>query len=509
MADDEPVAHERPGKPSLAKLGVSTGLGMTASQAYNLLTALAVAHLVNAAGQGRFMLFVSLTVVASQLSRLGLNEALPYLLPKYELDHVGRQRALSLEALAGAMVLSVLAGGAFYLGANWIDGSLISIEGFDHELRLLVLSIPLMTAMSMGNSVLRGLHRSDLRSVALYHINTGGMLLACAVVFALSLTSLDSLYAARIVVFGVAAAFAVGAAFAKLPSQHEPLDSAARRQLWGFGGLMVLAGVFTYLVQQPLVDLMVVAHYADAATVGVYAVASKISVFVIFVPTALDIVLGPSLARAVAAQDDKRVAHEFRRGAEWMALAGVGFAGLSIVLREPLLGVFGQVYRGGTDVLIILVVSRLAIAFLGPVTPLVLAVGAVKQQFWLTAFSGALFFATVWPLAIAAGAEGVALATGLTLASLQVGRYLLCRRHRPGLRLPATLVRIGSAGALGTVAGLGAAALPLSTTMLPLVSAAVFVAVFAGGGYLLGLTNMLTAMLGTMRRQLLGRGRAA
>jgi O-antigen/teichoic acid export membrane protein len=190
-----------------------------------------------------------------------------------------------------------------------------------------------------------------------------------------------------------------------------------------------------------------------------------------------------------------------QRVSYWNLAVALPILGSMIVLREPLLALFGRGYEAGATALVILAVGQLILNAAGPLTAVINLSGHPR----VTLFDNALVFGANLALCIILvpryGMAGAATSTLVALCSvtlLQVGQVARLFRIHP---FRDDQLRCLAAGAVAAVATAAVALLPWPSSLLEVVvGGAVFLAVYGAGIVVLGVRQET--------RELFERGRA-
>ncbi|HEV2594480.1 MAG TPA: lipopolysaccharide biosynthesis protein [Sphingomicrobium sp.] len=110
------------------------------------------------------------------------------------------------------------------------------------------------------------------------------------------------------------------------------------------------------------IDLAVLGAFMPAAFVGIYYVAQQVATIPAKLKTSFEPVLGPAIARKIAAGDRVSVAKQVRQVTYWIIAAQLGIAlALGIPGRE-VMGLVGSGFTGGTAMLAFLLVAEVIAA---------------------------------------------------------------------------------------------------------------------------------------------------
>jgi len=99
------------------------------------------------------------------------------------------------------------------------------------------------------------------------------------------------------------------------------------------------------------VDLAVLGAFMPAAFVGIYYVAQQVATLPAKLKTSFEPVLGPAIARRIAAGDRAAVAQQVRQVTYWIIAAQVGIALALAIPGRAVMGLVGAGFTGGTATL--------------------------------------------------------------------------------------------------------------------------------------------------------------
>lgn len=382
-----------------------------------------VARGLGPAGQGRFQLLISITVFTVGFAKLGLDEGVAYLLAKYKVNFPQKVFTLIVYALSLTTAVSLALGAFFFFSADLLERVLFKLPGFAFDLRYAPLLFPVMMLMLMGMAVLRGLGRSDLRAYV-YYYGVGGSFLLLLLAFYPSGLSNAETYLARTVSFALGAVLSLLIIGRTVRPGRRSLTRRDLRELHTFSGYLIFVSMFQYVVEQPLVDLVLVSRVSSAETVGIYSVASRAAVLVGIVTTAMTVVMAPVLAEYVANNDEEGLIKQYTLASEWMARLSL-FAGIALLLmRNELLGLFGSDYQEGMVYLVVFLLAQTCVGLLGLNTPILLASGYAWLELLFTGLASILMVVLGLLLGRTLGPLGIAFSTGTSIFLLAAMRRL-------------------------------------------------------------------------------------
>jgi len=415
-------------------------------------------------------------------AKMGLDEGVVYLIPKYEALKPDRVSALIAYSLGTTLLISLALGGLFYTSSAYLERYVFGLEGVATDLKFSVWLMPATMLLLMTASVLRGLGRSDERAYVYYYL-VGFSFLASVAIFSLSGLTMTGAFIARAGSFAFGAIAGVALIMRAVKPGEWRMDREEVSEIHAFSGLLIFAGLFQYVVEQPLADLVIVARVASAEEVGIYSVAARVGALVAISANALNIVVAPALASSVASENAGKLVNQYVRASEWMARLSL-FSGIGLILmRKEMLGLFGNEYRAGEGLLVILLAGQILTGLLGLNSPLLLASGNARTELILTGLFAVAMISGGVLMGRSFGVTGVALATALSAAMLAIARRIACARMLERLnfaaRLEKRMARILLTGLLAGGAGyLVQVMAPGSNITRTVLAEAVFTCVF-------------------------------
>lgn len=404
-----------------------TGLGMVVFQVFAFVSGILIARGLGPEGQGKFQLLTSTTILVASFAKLGLDEGLAYLLSKYRVNAPQKLFSIVIYVLSLTTAIGVTLGIVFFLSADFLERFLFRLPGFALDLRFALVLIPVTMLLFMGTATLRGLGRSDLRAYVYYYAVGGTFVLLLLVLYPSGLNNSDA-YLARIASFGLGTLLSLVIIGRSVKRGRWSLSMEDLRKLHTFSGYLIMAGAFQYIIEQPLIDLILVGRVGSAEEVGIYSVAARASALVAMGTMAMTVVMAPVLAEYVARRDSEGLMRQYAFASEWMARLSM-FAGISLLLlRDELLGLFGSEYSSGVEFLVILLVAQVTVGLMGLNAPLLLAADYAWVELVLTSIAASTMLIFGILLGGQLGAKGIAIAAASAIVLLSVGRRVACGR---------------------------------------------------------------------------------
>ncbi|WP_165423556.1 oligosaccharide flippase family protein [Ktedonosporobacter rubrisoli] len=293
-------------------------------------------------------------------------------------------------------------------------------------------------------------------------------------------------------------------------AQEEP-ERYETKQWLGFAVPNFLTNT-TDLVLDSVDTLLLASFNISSIALGQYAAAQKISGFIGMPLQALNTMFAPTIAELHAKGEQKKLEEMFKVVTKWAITFSLPIFGVAVLFASSLLSIQGQKFTEAWPLVIAFSAGNMVNVGTGSVGYMLMMTGHQKASFFNSLATFVLNLVLGWFLAGRYGAMGVAAATGLSLAVVNILRLLQVRfllKMQP-YRWD-TLKPIGAwiAGALVTGGGLLLLqhfsvrvmlfkwALPVQLGLVP-----VFLAVYAGLLFLMGVSPEDAIVLNAVRKKL-------
>ena len=449
---------DRPGTRSVARGGLANMAGSALAGGTGVLVTWIVARSLGAEQAGAFFAATAAFVLAGGVAKLGTQTGLVY--------WPARLRATGRDHLLGACLrtglLPVLGLSVLIAVALWVAAPTLA-PGATHTagLRVLAVFLPgqaltdaLLTA-TRGYRAMRPTVLFDrvLRSaLQLLLVATAGVV---ALWTAASLPVFALAWAAPYLPVAVLSAYALRkihrAGRPPAVTVHRAERRGMRRDFWRFTGPRAVASVAQLALQR--VDVLLVATLSGLTAAAVYAVSGRFVILVQFANQAISQSVQPRLAEALATGDRRTANHLYQTATGWLVLVTWPINLLVILLAPVYLRLFGESYRAGTPVVIVLAAAMLVATGCGMVDMVLAMAGRtswnlanVVVALAVTVGLDLLLIPRYGALGAAAGLAGAMVVNNL-LPLIQVGRSAGLHPFGRGTRA-AALLSVGCFGVL-------------------------------------------------------------
>lgn len=410
-------------------LGGATG-SLLLKVAHAILTVaitVVLARALGPEGYGRYAFVYALVILCAIPAQAGLPTLLVREVAAYEARGGWRlmrgllRRANQAVAAATAAIALVSALVGIFLGDRVAEG----------ELAIYAWGLALLPLLALGNlrgAALRGLRKVVRGQLPELLLRPGLFVLALTVV-AVAGAGVSPGMAMALHAGAALVAFLIGAwlLLRVLPHEARSATPEYRTRAWAASvlPLTLLAGI---QVVNNQTDVVLLGVLASKEEVGIYRVVFQAATLVVFVLTAVNMVLAPHFARLHAMGERAELERLARWGAKMVLLAAAPVAAGLVIFGGPVLGfVFGTRYAVGAAALAILCVGQLANAAMGSVGLLLNMTGHERDTAVGVGLAAGANVVLNLLLIPPFGIEGAATATA---ASLMIWNVVLYRRVR-------------------------------------------------------------------------------
>lgn len=205
------------------------------------------------------------------------------------------------------------------------------------------------------------------------------------------------------------------------------------------------------------IDLAVLGAFLPASFVGIYYAAQQVATLPAKLKTSFEPVLGPAIARKIAADDRASVAKQVQQVTYWIIAAQLGIALALGIPGRAVMGLVGSGFTGGTAMLGFLlaaeviaamaVVSESALIYVARTKNMMLSIAMLALEAGLAAALILIMRSEGLPIEFQATGPAIALCVALGFASITKSRLLRRRLGAPVSGWRWDLVWATSAGA--------------------------------------------------------------
>ena len=370
---------------------------------------------------GLVALGFTIFLFAGIISRMGfdINLVTFYAREENQMDN----RGLFLRLLGFSFGISVLVAGGLYLLKPWLVNSIFKKPDLAAVYDYAILAIPLWTVILLCGGLLRAQKRNNWFA---FLNNPGRFFFALILLLILTTSSFDYLVPIKAHFYAliILAAIALTVVVLQLRSFTKGEKQSVRKFTFQSLPMMISSSIVVVLGG---FDVLVIGAYESEENVAIYNICVKLALLTLLSLQSINSILAPKIVKDYhAGQMDK-----FSRNIQFSTRLNFVLTSTVVLIlllfNKPLLGLFGETFKTGSTVLIILCLGQMVNAFCGSVGLILQMIG--KQRLFSLILSISLVINIVLNLVLVPihGLMGAAVATVISIAFWNITATLFLR----------------------------------------------------------------------------------
>lgn len=388
-----------------------------------------LARMFGADGLGLYVIALSLTVIASNIGRWGLDQAaLKYIAISADKGEWGEVRAVFGKSVTVVLAISSFVGGFLFFGAPWLSVSVFDNSSLINILQLMTLSVVPFSLLNLVAESLRA-----LKHVGLYTFLQGVLLQLLSILmlvafyyfdFGLSGAAYSYIFANFICL--IAGLFLWKRCVRPRDGDGGFVDRIAFRHL--FSSATPMAWITIISAFMGLSETLLLGFFYSPGDVGVYSAALRLALLVNFFIMAFNSILAPKFAALKNSSSTKEI-YRLSIRSTWMILILTSPIFLVyFVCPEFSLMLFSDQFRKAANVLRVLAFGQLINVYAGPLGMMFLMTSnehVMRKNVLIYSVSGIVSGLLLIP---AFGVIGAAWSFVIGLMALNIGYYLSVKK---------------------------------------------------------------------------------
>ena len=407
---------------TIAKGASITFFGDFAGKGLAYLSQVVVARLLGVQLFGYYALGLTIYKFSSLMAQLGLNNGVLRFVPKLKngTDDSAARGVVRSGLIISSLVGSLLAIG-IYFGASWISNSIFKEPNLTGVLRSFSVGIPFFALMMIALYSTR----SEKRMEYFVYVKNFQLQFSFLAFFLVSYLLGFRLYGATWswVIATVAAClssiFFLKNVFPKIIENYRPRKI---RELLKFSLPLVLVGVLQFLILWT--DTFMLGALSSAETVGLYRAAVQTALLLGMVLRAFNSIFAPIISDLYSKKRQETLDLLFKTITRWVFVLTAPLFAIIIVAGDSVLEIFGPAFPVVWLPLILLGLSQMLDASMGPVGYILIMSGNQKIEFYNVLFVALLNIALNFIMIPKLGTLGAALATGTSVICVNLIRLV-------------------------------------------------------------------------------------
>ena len=390
---------------SMVPVLASRGVGLILQLGLTVL----LGRLLGAAGMGVFSLYTSWMMIFSSIANMGMPN---YVLRTVSvLDH--KQERSTAVNFTTRVIKSLLMSGGLLTLLVMVFSTFIDTSGDEIDMQwvfmLSVISAVAFMIIKVLAEALKGIRQVNLALVAETALVPLGALMVLGVLYLYNWDITAQGYLVlHLVLLILTTLFMFWMLLRFRPemtqTQGSEVPQLMNRSLLSFWGIGLLN---MWFMNMPIILLP---QFATAEEIGIYSVAFRLIALASIILVTLASLFGPRFARDFANNDAEALKQGLRQSQLLSMLIFIPMLLVFTLFAEPVLGIFGEEFKAGKEILWILVVGQTLNAATGLVGYMMNMIHKEKQEFYIQLVSTVMLMIMIFIFGNEYGVTGVAIA---------------------------------------------------------------------------------------------------
>ncbi|MBL4654101.1 MAG: flippase [Flavobacteriales bacterium] len=334
-----------------------------------------LARLLGAEGSGVFYLAFTIVLVIATIGRIGMDNALVrFVAASAASEDGGRILGVYKKSLFYVLPISTCLSILLFVLSPWVGEFIFHKSELIEPLGVMALGIVPLALLTLYASALQGLKRIAASTSVL---SVFVPMITCIIV--ILLVPDYGIYAATWgYLVAVVVTFVIGVFFWRRATSAYKNESSefSRSELFSSSMPLFVGGMMDMIIIWS--PMLILGIWASNQDIGVYNAASKTAMLTSFVLGAVNSISAPKFAMLYAQNDMKALALLARNSAKIMILCALPILLLFMLIPELILSLFGDEFKQGAAVLMVLVVGQFIAVATGSVMFLLMMSGNEK-----------------------------------------------------------------------------------------------------------------------------------
>jgi len=409
-------------------------LGVTGMLVVNAL----LARLLSAEDMGAYFLVSSIAMFSAIVARFGLRQTIVRIVAEaLELKMFGRMRRVIQISYALITLGVLIVGGSIYFGlGGWLAHDLFKVPVITTAMGVIVLWIVVLAYETPVTEVFRGLH--NIRFATLFDgVLTSLILAVLLAIYFVSGSQLDFFHAILISVFAAVLALLFGSYLLFMAAKNFSGEGGLSvREVVGISAPIFLTNITNYLLANA--GLWIVGACLSTTDVAIYGAVWKLVNTVLLPLLIVNMAVQPVISELNVRGDKRQLEHALRGTAMLAGLPAFAVLIVMIVFGAELLElIYGEYYRTGASILVILGLGQLVNVWTGSCGVVLAMTGHQRLLMKITMLFGIVTIIAALIAAQYFGLKGVASAMAIGIVVTNVC-LLVVVYQQIGIRADAT-----------------------------------------------------------------------
>jgi len=410
--------------------GAKHGLiGSIGGRFLSVLGSVVVARILGPTVFGLYAIGWNLLRFVSLIMPLGMDRGFLRFAPKYWGRDNSGFKGLLIQTILIALGSGLIFGITLFVSARWLAIVIYEKPELKEIFRLYALVLPLLSLLLTFSAITRVTQKikysvitKDLGQPILWFI-----LLGIFFIFGLDL---KGVVFADVLSISLSCLGAIWIIIKLFPEtiKSKTIFQLPVKQLFSYSIPAVCGGAFSVYIFW--IDRILVGYFCTAYENGVYLAISQISTLFLVITAGINGIVVPLFSDLYTKNEDKKINEVYKISAKWAIYISAPF--LTIILISPgeiLSVIYGEPFRDGSNILLILIIGQVINLITGSVNPLLGMTGNHKFLFKLSATI--FLFNIIFNIALIPhfGLIGAAISTSLSLSTLYIFEIIWVKKN--------------------------------------------------------------------------------
>ncbi|MDS0280785.1 flippase [Haloarcula onubensis] len=396
-------------------------VGGILGRGFEYLVYIGIARTLGPAALGLFSFGLVVMSLSTTMSKVGLDKAARKFVPVYSDDKQMLAGVLVI-CLGGSFIIGTLASVSIYFGSGFITQ--YTSKAFTGAMLLFLIGIPLKTLMTVSRAATTGFLTTKY-SVYIKDFGQSGSAITLVFLAAVFIGTIESVIIAYVASMAISAVLGV-----YFITRQGGFDGIWKPQLpvkkvFTYSLPLTLAAVAQYLITWT--DILMLSVFESANIVGVYQAAYQTATILGFLMVAVGSIF-PSVASNLYDSGEKeQLQTVFSALTKWVSYLSLLAFLFVIFYTDTILGIFGNEFSSGSSILLLIGGAFVLSSAVGPSSFLLMMTGHERVEMWNTSAACVMNIVLNFVLIQSYGSLGAAVATGVSLVTLNLLRLVEVR----------------------------------------------------------------------------------
>ena len=382
-----------------------------------------VARFLGSAAYGLFSIGRIIINIAFMLALFGLQSGiLRYVSIYHGLRDNERLKGAIISALKVVIPLSLVVSALLFGLAETISTQIFDKKELTIVIKLFSISIPFISLSTIFISVTKGFQKMQYTVYARHIFEPIIKMLLALTLFLIGWKLMGAVLA-----FVIANIFSLFLCFYYLKNLFPIFNSQIKpiyetKKLIRFSFPLLFVGLLSLLMLR--IDILMLGHFKTAEDVGIYSAAMQTSILVLIILTSFNAIFAPIIADLYNKKELSRLKSLFKTVTKWVFQLTFPIFLLMVIFARDILSLFGPTFMVGVICLVILATAQFINSCTGSVGYMIMMSGRSNINFYNALFMCIMNIVLNYILIPAYGIIGAALATGISIVSINLIRLL-------------------------------------------------------------------------------------